>query len=174
MANIQLPRALKGSDLVLYSVFKSLGMEVDVLPVLERQGKYAPGDAPLGINGCVERGRRSSYMGIYDSYNGFGEMSRYLAYGEDLEGTESAEILPPGAMDRADVDRRWKLLLMARQSKSLNELSGFLKVKGLSGELDKITNMDGARVGTHRRPYFTTDSGQDEFEDVSTFPSPAS
>lgn len=32
-APMLLPRALKGSDLVLYSVFKSLGIQIDVLPV---------------------------------------------------------------------------------------------------------------------------------------------
>jgi AAA ATPase containing von Willebrand factor type A (vWA) domain len=29
-----LPRALKGADLVLYSVFKSLGIQIDVVPVI--------------------------------------------------------------------------------------------------------------------------------------------
>lgn len=29
-----LPRALKGADLVLYSVFKSLGLQIDVVPVI--------------------------------------------------------------------------------------------------------------------------------------------
>lgn len=29
-----LPRALKGADLVLYSVFKSLGIQINVVPVI--------------------------------------------------------------------------------------------------------------------------------------------
>ncbi|KGO55244.1 Oxoglutarate/iron-dependent dioxygenase [Penicillium expansum] len=33
-ASMLLPRALKGADLVLYSVFKSLGIQIDVVPVI--------------------------------------------------------------------------------------------------------------------------------------------
>lgn len=39
-----LPRALKGADLVLYSVFKSLGIKIEVVPVIQeddfRKGHY--------------------------------------------------------------------------------------------------------------------------------------
>ncbi|PLB36863.1 2OG-Fe(II) oxygenase [Aspergillus candidus] len=35
VAKTQLPSALKGSDIILYSIFKSLGMNVDVLPILD-------------------------------------------------------------------------------------------------------------------------------------------
>jgi hypothetical protein len=38
-----LPRALKGSDLVLYSVFKSLGIQIDALPVV-RDSYYDPSE----------------------------------------------------------------------------------------------------------------------------------
>ena len=32
-----LPRALKGADLVLYSVFKSLGIKIEVVPVINEE-----------------------------------------------------------------------------------------------------------------------------------------
>lgn len=35
-----LPKALKGADLELYSIFKDLGVHVEVLPVLESQSEH--------------------------------------------------------------------------------------------------------------------------------------
>lgn len=44
----QLPRALKGADLVLYSVFRSLGIEVAILPILEKDGTVWNRESGLG------------------------------------------------------------------------------------------------------------------------------
>ncbi|KAJ5193865.1 Oxoglutarate/iron-dependent dioxygenase [Penicillium cf. griseofulvum] len=40
-ARMLLPRALKGADLVLYSVFKSLGIHIDVVPVIIEEDRYS-------------------------------------------------------------------------------------------------------------------------------------
>ncbi|CAG8894967.1 unnamed protein product [Penicillium egyptiacum] len=46
-APVLLPRALKGADLVLYSVFKSLGLEIDILPVIF-DDSYGPSNEKHG------------------------------------------------------------------------------------------------------------------------------
>ncbi|KXG52467.1 Oxoglutarate/iron-dependent dioxygenase [Penicillium griseofulvum] len=44
-----LPRALKGADLVLYSVFKSLGIYIEVLPVIPEGYYYRPNRSKVRI-----------------------------------------------------------------------------------------------------------------------------
>ncbi|BCR91148.1 uncharacterized protein ACHE_61034S [Aspergillus chevalieri] len=45
----QLPRVLKGADLVLYSVLRSLGIDVAILPIPEKDGQYGIQNQDLGI-----------------------------------------------------------------------------------------------------------------------------
>ena len=54
-AAVDLPRKLKGSDMVLFAVLKSLGLLVEVLPVLEDNGAYFPPDPGLDTKGEVQK-----------------------------------------------------------------------------------------------------------------------
>lgn len=47
---MQLPKALEGADLVLYSVFRSLGVEVAILPIIDGLGHYGIQNPQLGLN----------------------------------------------------------------------------------------------------------------------------
>ena len=58
MADLQLPRAFKGADLVVYAVLKSLGFKVRVVPILELNGRFGPGNDALGITGQIPDGKQ--------------------------------------------------------------------------------------------------------------------
>ncbi|KAJ5483787.1 hypothetical protein N7530_003033 [Penicillium desertorum] len=60
-APMLLPRALKGSDLVLYSVFKSLGIQIDALPVV-LDSYYDPSEEKHVRVGDRLRPYHASYM----------------------------------------------------------------------------------------------------------------
>lgn len=82
-ATRSLPRSLKGSDLVLYSIFKSLGIEVKVLPVIETDASYNPEDPQLGIEG-IGPGERYYYDWDFDDYGSSGPLEEYLTHGSAL------------------------------------------------------------------------------------------
>lgn len=61
----------------------------------------------------------------------------------------------------ADVDRRWKLLIMTRQLLGIDEAMSFAKAKNLPYKEDNCLIEEGARIGSYPRPYRTTSWGQD-------------
>lgn len=151
MATIQLPKGLKGVDLVLYSVFRSLGFEVDVLPVLEFGGRYGPSNRQLESDGVVNYNEKR-YMEVWEDFD---ELLDYLDTGELPEDLEYTEFLPKTIPNTVDVDQYWKLLLLSRRVKGITEASkqrdevGFYKTEG-------------ARVGTTCKEYFVTDKAQED------------
>ncbi|KAE8314353.1 hypothetical protein BDV41DRAFT_534150 [Aspergillus transmontanensis] len=164
-----LPKGLKGSDVVLYSIFQSLGLHVQVLPVLENNGKYIPKDPKLGLKGKVKRegeiARRSRYIGDWgdDEYEFADELHPYLAKDEPLHVNPSNEGLPQVSSreDIADIDRRWKLLRMTRRVGSMKKAISFARSKGLPYKEDSCYLEEGAQVGSCLRPYETTEWGQE-------------
>lgn len=137
-------RALKGSDLVLYSVFKSLSIEVNILPVVGIEGDYHAENPELGIEG-------RSRSGYYDEYDGYG-------YGSRSSETYD-EMSKQGFGKCDDVDSRWKVLLIERSINSM--IAQGAPMEGL------------ARVGTRLQPYKVTDWMLDEgknADEVSTSP----
>ncbi|KAB8251585.1 hypothetical protein BDV35DRAFT_388152 [Aspergillus flavus] len=164
-----LPRGLKGFDVVLYSIFQSLGLHVQVLPVLENNGKYIPKDPKLGLKGKVkcegEIARRSRYIGEWgdDEYEFADELQPYLAKDEPLLVNPTNEVLPQASSreDIADIDRRWRLLRMTRRVGSMKKAISFARSKGLPYKEDSSYLEEGAQVGSCLRPYETTEWGQE-------------
>ncbi|KAB8221096.1 hypothetical protein BDV33DRAFT_190689 [Aspergillus novoparasiticus] len=158
-----------GSDVVLYSIFQSLGLHVQVLPVLENNGKYIPKDPKLGLKGKVERegeiARRSRYIGDWgdDEYEFADEIQPYLAKDEPLLVNPSNEVLPQtsGREDIADIDRRWRLLRMTRRVGSMKKAISFARSKGLPYKEDSCFLEEGVQIGSCLRPYETTELGQE-------------
>ena len=140
---------LKGADLALYSSFESLGLEVEILPVLE------------GDEGYLAANNGSSY-----SYGDSGYME-YLENGE-LGDIDYSELLPSSNFC-ADVDKRWKLLMLTRRVEGMKDALKFAEKKDLpKNPGQSFYEMEGAFVGSCRHPYEAHDLEQDEaFENVS-------
>src|SRR5690606_29803444 len=133
-ASIDLPRKLKGSDMVLFAVLKSLGLPVKVLPVLEDEGGYFPEDPRLGTKPFVEPGNEHHYISTFDCDNyylrdiakfrekGYMTKSKYY-YGRHKDEDEEEERVDfhlnywdacNFLTDSHDIEARWKALLMGR------------------------------------------------------------
>lgn len=147
-AQLQLPRGLKGVDHVLYSVFRSLGFEVDVLPVLEFGGRYGTGNQELQ-NDCVVKCNDKRYAEVWEDSE---EFLDYLDTGKLPEYIEYTEFIPQKIYSTMEVDRYWKLLFMSRRVKGLTEAS---KDRDDNG----FFTTEGARVGTACTEYFVADIG---------------
>ncbi|RAH66752.1 2OG-Fe(II) oxygenase [Aspergillus aculeatinus CBS 121060] len=98
-AHVRLPRALKGADLVVYSVLKSLGAEVSVLPVLGEDDRAVWDDWEEAIYNS------RMYQGL----------ETYLKGGGELPKIQTNECLGAEYGRKYDLDRRWKLLLLIRR-----------------------------------------------------------
>lgn len=162
MATESLPRALKGFDLVLYSIFKSLGYEVDILPVIEPGGDYDTTNPQLGLEGSVLGKRKWDYIST-DRYD---ESPPYLEHGQTLE-QDYERVLDGDFRECDDVEKRWKTLLYARHVKGKTDMAQTAQEKGLTEIVDSYSRM--ARVGKWLKPYSTTDRGEDEdIDEVSS------
>ncbi|KAL4762839.1 2OG-Fe(II) oxygenase [Aspergillus foveolatus] len=177
LAELQLPGALKGADLVLYSVFKTLNLDVEVLPILEKDGQYCDGNPQLGITGRVPHNeedsqeggyhrRRRFYMEEYE-YDYQGMLQKFLENGQRPQPTY-VELLPPAsAAEHADLDRRWKLLMLSRRVSGMQDLFESTAGANLAIKEDSLLKRTGAQVGLSRHPYGTSDrdsrSGIDRF-----------
>ncbi|KAL1981845.1 hypothetical protein VTN96DRAFT_2090 [Rasamsonia emersonii] len=155
VATESLPRALKGFDLVLYSIFKSLGYEVDILPVIEPGGDYDTTNPQLGLEGSVLGKRKWDYIST-DRYD---ESPPYLEHGQTLE-QDYERVLDGDFRECDDVEKRWKTLLYARHVKGKTDMAQTAQEKGLTEIVDSYSRM--ARVGKWLKPYSTTDRGEDE------------
>ncbi|KAL2815226.1 hypothetical protein BDW59DRAFT_16821 [Aspergillus cavernicola] len=166
IAEFQLPRALKGADLVLYAVFKSLGIDIEVLPVLEHAGRYITENPDLGLEG--KSPRRRGYMSQYNYYEG-GPLTNYLKKGYKPLVPDVSELLPsPSSTDQyEDIDRRWKTLMMTRQVRGMTETLRDAQHRNLPTNKDSFYYDIGAQIGTSRRAYEATDYGcEADLDDV--------
>jgi hypothetical protein len=180
-----LPRRLKGSDLVLYSVFKALGIETSVLPVIERHGWYIDTNPRLESDdddddddeaGCNRTDRYESegeedyeqLTGPIDiRYNSVpintvldAYFSRHVPYREFAIREHHNEGFPYSD----DVDSRWKVLVLKQR---ICGLSNF--VYRARGEGFDVTGLsyrnNGARVGSSLYEYKAHDQLADEEDD---------
>ncbi|KAL1959356.1 hypothetical protein VTO42DRAFT_2159 [Malbranchea cinnamomea] len=160
-AKRSLPRKLKGSDLALFAVLKSLGLSVDVLPVLERNGEYFTAnefdlDTENKVSTETEHSnylttsfycipertvdfyRENGYM-VKEIYGwGKSQVERtplelfYLWNSHDLDASE-------------DLQKLWKTILVSREPLNCPE------------------HNFGAFIGTTLHPYKTTDGGGEDY-----------
>lgn len=154
MAHVQLPQALKGqalkgSDLVLYSAFAALGFEVDILPVIEKYGRYGP-DSPKRRTKDSVKYSDASYMESYAAESYY--IAEYLKGMDDDPFIEYEEVLPQRPEWCADLDSRWKLLLLPSQVKGMKKVTQLGRKKGLPTKPNSAHDLATARAGTGLLP----------------------
>lgn len=141
---------------MLYSVFRSLNLDVAILPVIEGSAGYGINNPQLGV----------STMGRDDLYDiGCDTLADYLKTG-DYQGVHHIEIRPTTSDDYTDIDRRWKLLLMTRKVQGMKSLREYAQKNNIPLKPVSFYDIEGAFVGSHIHPYHSTDLGQDEDEEV--------
>ncbi|KAL4866616.1 hypothetical protein BDV12DRAFT_210350 [Aspergillus spectabilis] len=151
LAKSQLPGGLKGADLVLYSVFKSLGLDIEVPPVLEKNGKGFTESPELGLTGRIpEEKRRRYYVSQWYSNH---TLQAYLE-----------KALPKYVLgsEYEDVDRRWKLLLTSRRVLGMDETVESAKAGNLPLKENSIYTTGGAQVSSSCHVYEIHDSGAEQ------------
>ncbi|PWY67615.1 hypothetical protein BO94DRAFT_503721 [Aspergillus sclerotioniger CBS 115572] len=84
---LQLPQAFKGADLVVYAVLKSLGFKVSVVPILELNGSFGPGNDALGITGQI-KDAKLRYEHSYSPRPSSGKLTWMLTTQPILEGMD--------------------------------------------------------------------------------------
>ncbi|KAL5366645.1 hypothetical protein BJX96DRAFT_161263 [Aspergillus floccosus] len=129
-----LPSILKGSDLMVYSIFQSFGIEIVILPILKDQD--------------------------YNWYenSAFYRQKEYLHKGGDLE-IYYDEVAGTAHEDLKKVDDRWKTLLLSRRPRGLAKTRDYATENGLEVPRDDIAS---EIIGESLHKYKTTDIGQDE------------
>ncbi|PLB43732.1 hypothetical protein P170DRAFT_441188 [Aspergillus steynii IBT 23096] len=151
LATIQVPRALKGADLVLYSVFKSLGIELAILPIIAQNGVYAK-NPELGLTGTVDgsRGNRCSI-----SYRRPRFYKDYLMHGKPF--TLDTVDFEPADFYCDDLDQRWKWLLMTRKIAGMEAAIYYAKENNLPLKPNSFYEAGVTLVGKGLMPYDTSD-----------------
>ncbi|KAI9041953.1 uncharacterized protein KD926_006290 [Aspergillus affinis] len=146
LAETQFLRSLKGKDLVLYSVLKSLGIELAVVPIVDNHGVYASNPA-LGLKGTVD------------------------SSDDPCPLTFNTRDRVPKEVEIADVDQRWKLLLMTRQITGMDATIDYAAEHKLPLKPNSFYAAGITRVGKHFAPYEahdrTLDEGDDENEIIN-------
>lgn len=109
-----------GADLVLYSVFRSLGVEVAILPILEKEGEYSIERQGIERQDLRIKDGGSSGNGYYSFVPK--PLMKYLESGEaqKIREDETGPVAPGGHIK--DLGQRWKRALMARRVSGLDEL----------------------------------------------------
>ncbi|KAL4922136.1 hypothetical protein BDW62DRAFT_197372 [Aspergillus aurantiobrunneus] len=149
LADSQLPRALNGADLVLYSAFKSLGIDVEVLPVLENDGQYSGENSELGLTGRTQGRRRAFYVSYLDSWHAADSFEMFLKNGKKPLHLSYAEPLPSPASTAECEDGMADTFELAQSKKlAINE--------------NNIYKTPGTQIGISRFAYKSTDLGEED------------
>ncbi|KAF3392552.1 hypothetical protein F1880_008831 [Penicillium rolfsii] len=122
-----LPRGLKGADLAVYSVFKSLGIDTHVLPVLrQKHDKLAEEEAVRDMLG-------------------------YLRDGEEFEPmfSQLPQIIP---VDN-DLEKYWKMLYVSRRLHGTRKIIQFAQERNLEMEPGMFQDTKGNYFGIELHPY---------------------
>ncbi|OJJ67117.1 hypothetical protein ASPBRDRAFT_78662 [Aspergillus brasiliensis CBS 101740] len=170
LAELQLPRALKGADLVVYAVFEALGIPVRILPVLGRYGVYVGNDEPRLMDSEEDSVTGASSS---DSESEYGYRSRrshrrsvpqkYLKKGK--EGPLSyREMYPWKASSALDVDQHWRRLLLTREVVEMTEAFSLGDKHQLPKKPNSLYEAGAAYVAPRFPSYFTDERGEDEDE----------
>jgi hypothetical protein len=185
-----LPRRLKGSDLVLYSVFKELSINASVLPVIERSGQYIEKNARLESDHGDSRddgdaicGYKSEGEEDHEFLTGSFDRRRYIRVpittvleeylGGDVPKHELVvqEYHAKGFCYADDVDSRWKVLVLKRRITGLATFVDRATSEGL--DVTGLSYRDqGARVGSSLHAYKAHSQGGDgDVDKVRVLPS---
>lgn len=130
-----LPRGLKGADLALFSVLKTLGLEVDVRPVLENLWEASE---------CDDGG-----------YAAERKMNRFLKEGTPFEPPFTQ--VPRTVHFDGDVDRHWRTLYLSRRALGMDEFRHLVPNDRLK-EFDEYWN-SAKLVGTELNEFKMTNLG---------------
>lgn len=133
-----LPSILKGSDLMIYSIFQSFGIECAILPILKNK-HYS-----------------------WDENDAFYDQKEYLQKGGDLEVyyEEVQETADEKDEDLKKADDRWRTLFLSRRPRGLAQTRAYALKNGL--EVPGGADMASERIGARLHKYKTTDRGQEE------------
>lgn len=141
-----LPRGLKGADLAVYSVFKSLGIDAHVLPVLRQK-----------------HDEDAEEQAVTD-------MLGFLRDGDEFEPTfaQLPQIIP---VDK-DLEKYWKMLHVSRRLHGTRKIIQFAQERNLEMEPGLFQDTKGNYFGTELHPYLVeTESYEGQsITTVSTFP----
>ncbi|KAL4799468.1 hypothetical protein BDV19DRAFT_400733 [Aspergillus venezuelensis] len=165
-ASSQLPRSLKGSDLVIYSVFASLGMNPAILPILENDGNYNTSNPPLNIKGKTPD-PATFHTGQFEYYDYY--FDNFLTKGQRPVKPNYTEVLPaPGsAAECEDLEKRWKILLAARRVNGMKNAYVTARTNNLDRNEGSHFQENGVQVGVARHPYIVSDYGGEEDLDIT-------
>jgi hypothetical protein len=122
-----LPKGLKGADLAVYSVFRSLGIEAHVLPLLRQKH-----------DDYIEE------VALEDILN-------YLRDGEEFEPTFSQ--IPRHIPVQKDLHKFWKMLYVSRRLHGTRKTMEFAVEKKLEMEPMMFQDTKGHYLGTELHPY---------------------
>ncbi|PYH31272.1 2OG-Fe(II) oxygenase [Aspergillus neoniger CBS 115656] len=171
LAELLLPRALKGADLVVYAVFEALGIDVSILPILEPQEDSVGFDVPeeSGPEQGPDSEEDSDSDGEYWSqrcYNRSGPQ-KYLKEGKEYP-LKYSELYPwKSSNGLLDVDQHWKRLLLTREVHDMKDAFAFGKKYHLPKKPNSIHRAGRARVAPRLQRYFNTDRGEEDLKQVT-------
>lgn len=187
LAELLLPRALKGADLVVYAVFEALGIDVSILPVLEPQEDSVgfdvleESDPEQGLDSeegpdseedpDSEEGSDSD--GEYWSQRCYDRsgLQKYLKEGKKYS-LKYTELYPwESSNPLLNVDQHWKRLLLTREVQDMKDAFAFGKKHHLPKKPNSLYRAGRARVAPHLHGYFDSDRGEmEDLEQVSCIP----
>lgn len=165
IAGLQLPRSLKGADLVVYAVFEALGMDVSILPVLEYDEDYEDNGAPYFADSEQDSGSEQdsdSGPGWYHRKYRGSVPENYLAKGKE-SSLRYSEVYPwKSSSALLDVDQHWKRLLLTREVVDVIEAFSFGEKHHLPKKPNSLYEEWGVRVAPRLQRYIRSDRGQEE------------
>ena len=135
-------------------MFNALGIKTDILPVFGTNGQYAESNPSLGIKGYTKEYRNDPKLSpdkrgkshpIWSQLEGYRKGGEKIHFEFDDDGTEAAHLC-------VEVETRWKVLAMGRQSQMLADFAELARSEGLDTS-GVSYGEQGAEIGIALRPY---------------------
>ena len=170
-AALDFPQCLKGSDLVLYSVFESLGIKTYILPVLGAHGRYTESNPSLSIKGYTSEypndpkppsAKRCRTHPMWLQLEECRRSGKKIDFEFDDNDTVNFHVC-------GDVEARWKVLAMVRQVRKLADFAELARSEGLDTS-GMSYRQEGAQIGTALWPCMTFVEQDWTMEEVSEIP----
>lgn len=153
-ASVLLPRGLKGADLVLYSVLHSLGVQVDVLPVMIGHGYFDIKKDWWDSDGYSDTDSHPDPCPNPSGYPDDDDDSRDDNHSDNDNGNDSDD---DGKVDYSEIGKEDQKVRKVRKVKVDNPYA-------------YVDPGEKVRVGEILNPYVAADTYEDQpFAEVSTF-----